>query len=136
MRASPLSRATPAALLGPGRHPVDDPADGGQRHAALAQGRQDMFDVAQEQRVGPDDEHALALERETVGVEQIGGPVQRHRRLARPGAALHDEHPGEVGPDDLVLLPLDGRDDVPHEPRAGPLQHRQQGGRAPQLEFL
>ncbi len=60
--------------------------------AGLAERRKHPFDVAQEHTVRPDDEHALVFEREPMGVEQVGGAVQRHHRLARTGATLHDEH--------------------------------------------
>ena len=56
-----------------------------------------------------------------MGVEQVRGAVQRDRGLAGAGAALHDEHAAGVGADDLVLLGLDGLDDVAHPagPRGG-----------------
>ena len=47
-------------------------------------------------------------------------------RLAGAGAALHDEHPGLRGPDDLVLLRLDGGDDVAQRAGAPALECRQQ----------
>ena len=130
IRASPLSRATSAGPLSTDPDLGDQPRDGRQGHAGLAQRGQDLFDVAQEQRVGPDHQHALALEGEPVGVEQVGGPVQGHRRLAGARAALDHQHPGQRGPDDLVLLALDGGDDVGHPTRPGPVEGGQQGGRA------
>ena len=105
---------------------VQQTADRRELDPALAEAREDVLDVAQEQRVGADDEHALALQREAVRVEQVGGAVQRHRRLAGARPALHDEHPVQRGADDLVLLALDGGDDVPHAPGAAPLERRQQ----------
>ena len=93
--------------------------DGREAHAGLAQRREDLFDVAQEQRVRPHDEHALALQGEAVRVEQVGGPVQRHGRLAGPRPSLDHEDPGQGGTDDLVLLALDGADDVAHVARPG-----------------
>ena len=42
-----------------------------------------------------------------MGVEQVGSPVQGHRRLARPRSALYDQDPGQGRPDDAVLLSLD-----------------------------
>ena len=104
--------------------------DGGQGDPGLAQRGQDLFDVAEEERVRPDHQHALALEREAVGVEEVGGPVQGHRGLAGARAALDHQHPGQRGPDDLVLFPLDGRDDVGHPAGPGPVEGGQQGGRA------
>ena len=109
----------------------DQPRHRREGHPGLPQGRQDLLDVAQEQRVGADHQDALALEGETVRVEEVGGAVQGHRRLAGPRPALDHEHPAERGPDDLVLLGLDGRDDVGHPPRPGPVQGGQQRRRAP-----
>ena len=49
-------------------------------------------DVAQERRVGADDQHAAAREPVAVGVEQVGGAVQRDRGLAGARPALHHQH--------------------------------------------
>ena len=73
----------------------DEARDGRERDPGLPEGRQHLFDVAQEERVGPDDQHTLALERETVRVEQIGGTVEGDGRLARPGATLDEEDAGQ-----------------------------------------
>ena len=130
IRASPLSRATSTGPVSRTRISGTRPGDGGQGDAGLPQRGKDLLDVAEEQRVGPDHQHALALEGEAVGVEQVGGPVEGHRRLARARAALDHQHPGQRGPDDLVLLALDGGDDVGHPARPGPVEGGQQGGRA------
>ena len=98
----------------------------GQLDARLAERWQHLLDVAEEEAVGPHDEHALALEQEPMGVEEVGGPVERDRGLARARAALHDEHPGERRPDDLVLLGLDRGHDVAHVARARPLERGEQ----------
>jgi hypothetical protein len=45
--------------------------------------------------------------------------VQRHGGLAGSRAARHDRHAGRGGADRVVLLPLDGRDDVPHAVAGG-----------------
>jgi hypothetical protein len=119
MRRSPFTRAaSPASTPGAGAS-VDEVGEHRQLDPGLAERGQHLLDVAEEEPVGADHEHALALEREPVGVEQVGGPVQRHHRLAGAGAALDDEHPGQRGPDDLVLLALDGGDDVAEAPGAG-----------------
>ena len=60
-------------------------------HSGLAERRQDAFDVAQEDPVRPDHEDALVLQREAVGVQQVGGPVEGDHRLAGAGTALDDE---------------------------------------------
>ena len=103
---------------------------GRQGDPGLAQGGQDLLDVAEEERVGPDHQDTLALEGEPVGVEEVGGPVQSHRRLAGARPTLHHQHAGQRGPDDLVLLPLNGGDDVGHPARPGPVEGGQQGGGA------
>ena len=130
IRASPFSRATSTGPLSRIRISGTRPGHGGQGHAGLPQGGQHLLDVAEEQRVGPDHQHALALEGEPVGVEEVGGPVEGHRRLAGARAALDHQDAGQRGPDDLVLLALDGGDDVGHPARPGPVQGGQQGGRA------
>ena len=48
--------------------------------------------------------------------------MQRHDGLAGAGAALDHQHAGQRRPDDLVLLALDGGDDVAHAPGAGRLE--------------
>ena len=80
----------------------------------LAERRQHLVDVAQEDPVRPDDEHAGAGDPLAVGVDQERGPVQRDRRLAGARAALHHEHAGERRADHRVLVGLDRRDDVAH----------------------
>jgi RNA polymerase sigma-B factor len=104
--------------------------DGAEHDAGLPQRGQDLADVAQERRVRPDDEYAAPGEPVTVGVEQVGRAVQRHRRLPGAGPALHDQHPGRLRPDDPVLLALDGGDDVAHPPGTGRGHRRQQRGLA------
>ena len=69
-----------------------------------------------------DDQHALALQREPVRVQQVRGPMQRDDGLARTGSALHDKDAGERAADDLVLLPLDRGDDVGEVTRARRLE--------------
>ena len=100
--------------------------------AGLTERGQHSLDVAQEHPVGSDDEHALVLEREPVGVEQVGGAVERDDRLAGAGSALHDEHPGLRAADDLVLLALDGGDDVAELSGAATFERSEQGGVAAQ----
>ena len=75
---------------------------------------QHLLDVAQERLVRADEQHAAAGDALAVRVEQEGGAVQRDRGLAGARAALDDEHAGQRGADDAVLLGLDGGDDVAH----------------------
>ncbi len=65
-------------------------------------------------------------------VEEECGTVEADGRLARARSALHGEQLGERGPDDLVLLGLDGGDDVEHLAGARPLELCQQRVAAPQ----
>ncbi len=101
-----------------------------QRHPGLAERRKDLIDVTKEERIRADDEDALALEGEPVGVEEVGRAVERDRGLAGARAALDDEQAGERRTDDLVLFALDGGDDVGHLAGAGPVEGGQQRGRA------
>ena len=115
MRRSPFTRAVagwsrPSMVTPVGA--VEEVGEHRQLHAGLAEAREHLLDVAEEQPVGADHEHALALEREPVRVEEVGGAVERDDGLAGAGPALHDEHPGQLGADDLVLLALDRGDDV------------------------
>jgi hypothetical protein len=113
------------------RRPVADPPDrpvGRAREQALEgclaggglpQRREHLGDVAQEERVGTDDQDTLLVELAPVLVEQEGGAMQAHRRLPRARTALHHQARVERRPDDQVLLGRDGGDDVAH--LAGPL---------------
>ncbi|WP_454294461.1 hypothetical protein [Salana multivorans] len=86
----------------------------GRDHPGLAERREDLLDVAQERVGRADQQHTGAGHPLAVGVEEVGGTVQCHGRLAGSRAALDHEHTLDVGPDDLVLLRLDRRDDVLH----------------------
>ena len=116
MRASPFTAATEAVSKARTR-PPSRRSTVRLAHRGLAERRQHLRDVAQEDRVRPDDEHALLVEQLPVLVEQERGAVQADRGLAGAGAALHDEARVERRADDDVLLGLDGGDDVAH--RAG-----------------
>ena len=126
----PLSAAAAGGSAARARDAREHVAEGGQQHAGLGERRQHLGDVAQEGRVGPEDQHALLGELGAVGVEQVGRAVQRHRGLAGARAALHDEHAGQPGADHLVLLGLDGLDDVAHPAGAVGGQRGQQRGLA------
>ena len=98
MRMSPLTRAVGGRVVA-GRPDVGHQV-GGDRDldAGLAQRRQHLLDVGEEQPVRPDDQHALALEREAVGVEEVRGAVQRDHGLAGARPALDDEHARAAAP--------------------------------------
>ena len=99
----------------------------GDLDSRLAERREDLLDVGEEHPVRAHDQHALALEREPVRIEQVGGTVQRDDRLAGAGSTLHDDDPGQLRADDLVLFHLDGGDDVGELARARLLQGRDEG---------
>ena len=125
MRGSPLSRRTSSGVLRPHRAPRRQVGHGGLHHRLLPQRRQHLRDVAQEGAAGPEHEHAVAGQRRMV-VEEEGGPVQSHGRLPGARPSLHGQQLTEGGADDLVLLGLDGGDDVQHLAGPGPLELGQQ----------
>ena len=109
------------------RDAVDEVGQHRELHAGFTERGQHLLDVGEEQPVGPDDQHALVLEREPVGVEEVGGAVQGDDRLAGARPALHHQHARERRADDLVLLALDGGDDVAHAAGPGRLQRGDEG---------
>ncbi len=107
-----------------------------QHHVGLAEGRQHLADVAQEGGVRADDQHAAALQGAAVGVQEVGGAVQRGDRLAGARAALDDQDARQVGADYPVLLGLDGRDDVGHPAGARRGDRRDERGLAGKRAFV
>ena len=122
-----LRRGGRRAVLGGDRQVGHQITGGGEHDIGLTQRGQDPPDVVEEVGVRPDDEHAVALQAFAPRVEQVGDTVQGHDRLAGAGAALDDQDPGVVAADDLVLLCLDGGDDVAHAVTARRVHRRQQG---------
>ena len=82
-------------------------------HAFFTEARQDIGDIRQVLLVRPDDQEAATRE-PRVGVEQIGGTMQRHHGLSCTGAAIDDQRACRVGADDGVLVGLDRRQHVAH----------------------
>lgn len=129
-------RHRPAALDGGGTrgvrtggaHPGEQLGLRREQHPGLAERGQHLRDVAQERRVGPHDEHGPLGEQLAVLVQQEGGPVQRDGGLSGAGTALDDEDTAVRGPDDAVLLGLDGPHDVAHAPGARGVERREQHG--------
>src|SRR4029077_4336877 len=80
-----------------------------------------LLDVLEELPVRPDYQRAAAFEPVAVRVKQERDTVQADGGLTGPGRALYAHGFAEVGPDQLVLLGLDGGDDVAHRPDARPL---------------
>jgi hypothetical protein len=105
---------------------VDHLAERPEGHAGLAEARQHALDVVHEHAGRAHDEHAAGLEAATIGVQQVGGAVQRHDRLARAGTAADGGRAAAGGADGLVLLLLDRRDDRVHRAVAGTRQAREQ----------
>ncbi len=98
-----------------------DVGDGGLDDRLLAERGEDLGDVAQERTARAEHEDAFSAERRMV-VEKEGGAVEADGRLARARTALDGEQLAEWGTDDLVLLGLNGGDDVEHLPGAGSLE--------------
>ena len=113
------------------RHAGDEVGEHDLLDPCLAQRRQDLFDVPEEDAVRADDQDALVLQREPVRVEQVGGPVEGDDGLAGPRPALDHQHAVLRRPDDLVLFRLDRGDDVAERPGAASLERRQQRRVAP-----
>ena len=87
----------------------DEVAQGAGLHALLAEARQHVGDVGQVGLVRADEQHAApAVAQPRVGVEQVGGAVQRDDGLAGARAAVDDERAARARADDRVLVGLDG----------------------------
>ena len=128
--ARPLTSATSGRLEPPRVQPREELPDRAEHDAGLPQRRQHLPDVAQERRVGPHHEDAAAGQPVAVGVEQVGGAVQRDGGLAGARPALHHQHARRLRPDDLVLLGLDRGDDVGHPAGAARAHRGEQRGLA------
>ena len=111
-----------------------EPTDRRELDVLLAERRQHLLDVAQEHGTRPDQQHALGGEAAAVRVEQVRGTVQRDRGLARARSSADHEDAGKVGPDRLVLLGLDRRDDVAHAPGAVAFERAEERAFAAHLE--
>lgn len=111
-----------------GVHPGEQLGLRGEQHPGLAERRQHLRDVAQERRVGAHDEHGALGQQLAVLVQQERRPVQRDSGLPGAGAALDDENTAVRGPDDAVLLGLDGPHDVAHASGARGIERREQHG--------
>jgi hypothetical protein len=68
--------------------------------------------------VRADEQHAATPVAEVrVGVEQVGGAVQRDDGLARAWTSVHDERAPGARADDRVLVGLQGGEHVAHPVR-------------------
>ena len=107
------------------------------RHdARLAQGRQDLLDVAQKQARRTNEQHARALQALAVGVQEIRDAVQGDRCLAGARPALDDQEALVRGADDAILLGLDRGDDVTHAPVARLAERMHERALALQLQAV
>ena len=105
---------------------VDELADRPEAHGVLTEARQDSLDVGHEGSRRADHEDTAALETPAVGVQEVGGSVQRDDGLAGARTTADDGDAAGRCPDRLVLLGLDGGDDVAHRVPTGPRQRRHQ----------
>ncbi|MEO3791802.1 hypothetical protein ABGB14_16470 [Nonomuraea sp. B10E15] len=112
---------------------AEQPPQRGLLDVHLAERGQDGGDVAEEGPVGAEHQHARAFEAPAVRVQQEGGPVQPDRGLAGAGGALDADRGVQGGAYEVVLLGLDGGDDVAHGAHAGAFDL---GGEDPAPAFL
>ncbi len=119
-------RRVGAARLDPGHELLQ----GHLGDADLAEAGQHVADEGEVGAARADHQHPVALQPLAVLVEQERDPVQRHGGLAGAGAALDADGVAERGADQVVLLGLDGGDDVAHRADAGPLDLLAQRPRA------
>ena len=105
-------------------------------HTCFAERRQHAFDVSQEDAVRAEHEDALIFEWKAMRVQEVCGAVQCDHRLARAWPTLHDEHAVVRGTNDLVLLGLNGGDDVAELSRATTSKSGEQGAVATQTRVF
>jgi hypothetical protein len=105
---------------------VHEFTDCAQRHRVLAKAGENSLDVRHERSGRTDHQHSTALEPPTVGVQQVGRTVQCDDSFAGTRAAADHSDTASWCPDRLVLLGLDGRDDVAHRVPASARQRRHQ----------
>ena len=127
IRRLPLMARGGGGVEALGADGVDDVAEGAQRDGLLTEGRQHPLDVRGVGRRGADDEDAAGLVAAPVAVEEVGGAVQGDDRLAGTGAAGDLGDAAGAGPDRLVLVALDRRDDVAHPGAAAAGQRGHEG---------
>jgi hypothetical protein len=95
-------------------------------YGCLPERRQYGRDVFEKDSIGSYDKHTLALESLAMLVEKVSNPMQTDRCLAGPRPPLNDDQVFGRPSDDLVLVGLNGRDDVAHSSRACPAQFGKQ----------
>lgn len=96
-------------------------------HALLAQTREDVGDVGQIGLVRTDEQEPSAPRDPRLGVQEVGGAMQRDDGLARSRAAVDDERAPRSRPDDGVLIGLDRAEHVAHPGRPAAAEARDEG---------
>ena len=124
---SPLTWAA-CGLSEPRASTWEQSADGGQHDIVLAERRQHLVDVAEKGSTRADYQNSAPGQLLTVGIEKVGGPMERDHGFPGARSAFDDEYPAPVFADDAVLIGLDGGDDVTHVPGPAPGQGCQQRG--------
>jgi LmbE family N-acetylglucosaminyl deacetylase len=112
-------------VLGARRDLWDEIGECDLEHRLLTERRQDLCDIPEEGAARTQHHHLGARELRVV-VQEVRGAVQPDRGLARPGPSLHREDALERRADHVILLGLDRRDDVEHQPAATALELGQQ----------
>jgi hypothetical protein len=118
-----LERRHPRRVVAarPGPHLGHQVGDRPLLHAQLAEPGEDVGDEGEVGGARADHQHAVALQPPAMLVQQIGDAVQADRCLAGPGSALDDDGLLQRRADQVVLLRLDGGDDVAHGADTGSL---------------
>ena len=98
-----------------GRALEDEIAQCARLYPVLAEARQHVLDVAEVGGRGPDEQDAAAPGgQQRVGVDEIGGAMQRDDGLPGARAAVDDERSTRAGTDDGILVRLDRAEHVAH----------------------
>ncbi len=113
MRSEPSTAATSGLLSRLAVDPVDHPRRAPAAPSCPRRGTEDPLDVGAERADGPTTRTPPARSG-ALGVEQVGRAVQCDDGLAGAGAAGDLGDAARGGPDRLVLVALDRRDDVAH----------------------
>ena len=107
----------------------DEVPQGAGLHALLSQAGENVGDVGQVGLVRTDEQHVAPVMTEAgVGVEEVGGAVQRDDGLPRTRTAVDDESAAGARADDGVLVGLDGAEHVSHPGRPAAAQAGDEGG--------
>jgi cysteine synthase A len=81
-------------------------------HACFTERRKYLLDVSQEHSVRPDNKDTLIFKRESIGVQQIRSTVQSNNSFSSSWSTLHNQHAALRCANDLILLRLNGGNNV------------------------